>query len=154
MNAERAWIMPELKWGIKSGLLRFVDKSGSIHTNASIDLFWQNDGKTPAWISEVVIKLEVTSAGPAAQPDMTGGEVLYGPFPVVPGPRPFSAGKRFVLSGEGWAGTGKMTLIYGLVKYRDIFTPKDKIWESWFGYRVVGISGLERIAHSEYNKNA
>jgi hypothetical protein len=154
VNSERSWILDTLTWGGHGGLVKITDPAG-IHSVAEIDLFWRNHGNTPAWISEVSVKMEVTSAGPARKPDLTGAEVFYGPVPVVPGNPPNRDGHRFQLSCNGFAEEShQMTLIYGVIRYRDSFTPEGKNWETWFGYRVVEHNATERLAHPEYNKNA
>lgn len=154
INSERAWVTDTVIWGGgPPQLFKMTDASGE-HTSTVVDLFWNNHGKTPAWVSEAHIKMEVTSAGPSPTPDLAGAEVFYGPVPVIPGNPPRKDGHRFDLSCKGFANEKPwMTLIYGVIKYRDVFTPAEKTWETWFGYRVVANHGLERLAHPEYNKH-
>jgi hypothetical protein len=48
----------------------------------------------------------------------------------------------------------KYVLVYGAVKYRDAFTPKGELRETWFGYYTLESrmkEPLARISQAEYN---
>ncbi len=129
------------------GLARNESSDGTIRTGAFVNLICRNQGKTPAWIVERHIRLEVTNSV-APKPQLQGAEISYDPEPLpVGGPESI---QNWSLIGDGWAGEGRFTLIYGVVKYRDVFSPSR---ETWFGYMVKSDGRLERIAHPEYNKN-
>lgn len=146
INAERAWVMAELSWTYRA--MHLVTHSTT--TSVNVLLSCKNHGSTPAWITEISIRMEVTSAGPSRQPDLQGAEVFYGPHPLAPNDKPFS--KSWSLNAQGLQSQLHQVLIYGVVKYRDVLTGPEQIRETWFGYRVVGIHSLERLSHPEYNK--
>lgn len=135
MNAERAWIMAEIQWRTN---MHVVKHSGGL----SLDIFllYQNDGKTPAWIMEVRILFRIIDARPVKPLYGTGpGDfAISGPIPVTIG----EAGKiKAWLQCEGIQ-EEKTLLVYGFIKYRDIFSP-DR--ETRFGY-TVNQSGFNRIS--------
>jgi hypothetical protein len=148
VSAERAWVMVNVKWAAQRGQLRRVDGSDGItRTVADVNLICRNQGKTPAWIVERHIRIEVTNSV-SPKPLLQGAEISYDPEPLaVDGSESF---QHWSLTGDGWAGAGRFTLIYGVVKYRDVFSPSR---ETWFGYIVKPDGRFERIAHPEYNKN-
>jgi hypothetical protein len=149
VSAERAWVMVEVHWATQRGqLFRNESSDGTVRTMADVNLICRNQGKTPAWITERHIRIEVTDSV-APQPQLQGAEISYDPEPLAVGGA--DSFQHWSLIGDGWAGEGRFVLIYGVVKYRDVFSPSR---ETWFGY-IVKPDGhrLERIAHPEYNKN-
>jgi len=153
INAERAWIMADVNWEPRCmGLMRSESSGGRTTTNARVNVSFRNKGRTPAWITEIAIKMQVTNAGPSQQPDTKGAEMLYGPIPLVPDEEHPHV-RTFEISADGWPDKGWATLIYGVVKYRDVFAENRPDRETWFGYRVTSERSLERMAHPEYNKN-
>ena|SRR5208283_3017947 len=154
INSERAWLMESIGWGMSPlRLVQNTSSAGDIGTSASIDVFWSNHGKTPAWVTEVQVKMLVTERLPE-EPDMSNADILYGPYPVVPGNRPRTDGHRFFVQADGWAELGQLTAVYGIIKYRDAFTPKGQNWETWFGYFIAPDGSIERLVSEQYNRNS
>jgi hypothetical protein len=121
VSAERAWVMVEIHWATQSGhLARSESSDGTIRTGAFVNLICRNQGKTPAWIAERHIRVEVTNSV-APKPQLQGAEISYDLEPLAAG-GPDSI-QHWSLMGDGWAGVGRATLIYGVVKYRDVFSP-------------------------------
>jgi hypothetical protein len=148
VSAERAWVMVEIHWtDQRGGLLRSESSDGTIRTGAFVNLICRNQGRTPAWIVERHIRVEVTNSV-APKPELRGAEISYDLEPLAVGGR--DSIQHWSLIGDGWAGEGRFTLIYGVVKYRDVFSPSR---ETRFGYMVAKDGSLARIAHPEYNKN-
>jgi hypothetical protein len=148
VSAERAWVMVEIHWtGQRGGLLRSESSDGKIRTGAFVSLICRNQGRTPAWIVERHIRVEVTNSV-APKPELRGAEISYDLEPLAVGGR--DSIQHWSLIGDGWAGMGAATLIYGVVKYRDVFSPSR---ETWFGYMVAADGSLAPVAHPEYNKN-
>ena len=108
----------------------------------------QNQGRTPAWITEIHACLDIVDFPPAI-PDFTHAD------PVQLEPEPLAvkqkfSPKDFTLQRDKGRETGLMTVIYGIVKYRDVFSDGRT---TTFGYKV-GIDGaFERLAASAYNRN-
>src|SRR5207244_1429947 len=61
-------------------------------------------------------RVEVTNAV-APKPELQGAEISYDLEPLAAGGR--DSIQHWSLIGDGWAGEGRFTLIYGVVKYRD-----------------------------------
>lgn len=145
INAERAWIIARVDWrDPRTRLIRGDSSGGKVTTGAFVNVLFQNEGRTPAWITEIAIKMQVTNAGPSRQPDMGGAEVLYGPIPLVQDTEEPHI-RTFDLIADGWPDTGWTALIYGVVKYRDVLTEDRHLpdRETWFGYWVT--PGLEPV---------
>jgi hypothetical protein len=58
----------------------------------------------------------------------------------------------WALSGPGSEGIGSMVIIYGVVRYRHMFSEREA--QTTFGYRITVDYRLERLTgNPEYNKN-
>jgi hypothetical protein len=160
VNSERAWIMTEVKFSADVlGLpnptqLRIVEGVSDGIENVSIDLslICKNAGRTPAWITERVICFRNIAVLPNV-PDFTvelGGDYRS---PVL---EPLNAGAesktRWTLDCKGPTKATNSLVVYGFVKYRDIFSPER---ETRFAYTARGLL-LSRFASTEdyweYNK--
>jgi hypothetical protein len=151
MNAERAWIMTQIRWsGEVTGMgdptqTRVVQGTGADGDTLSIDicLTYQNDGKTPAWIMEKRIlfrNVESLPVPPQFEWEVFGDYERIGPEPVTVG----GDGKiRTILTCEGRRELGKSLVVYGFVKYRDVFSPER---ETRFGYVISPDNKFQRIA--------
>jgi hypothetical protein len=150
INSERAWVLTQMGWDKEGAcqphrIVRPTDNS--VHTLMNVRVVYRNYGRTPAWITEKHIKIEVTNTVEPL-PDFSGATVAYNIEPIAGEQEPEWKPKN--MTGEGWGpDSGQFTLVYGLVKYRDVF---GEARETRFGYILV--NGLfERMAHPEYNKN-
>jgi hypothetical protein len=158
INSERAWVMADIKWSAdvagltRSTQLRVVNGSGEV--SADICLIYQNDGKTPAWITEKRIILREVSAlqnPPDYTPDATGDAFTLVSEPLtVQGTGKYCA----ILTCKGNRELGKTLVVYGFIKYRDVFSP-DR--ETRFGYVITPETHFQRIAGKDdfwqYNRN-
>jgi hypothetical protein len=109
----------------------------------------RNDGKTPAWITKKQAGLDIVETLPEV-PDWTRTTIIQvAPEQLLVG----QVGKptdETLYSKRGRA-LGKMTILYGLVTYRDPFGENKT---TSFGYYVRDDGSLERIPNPKYNENA
>ena len=161
VNSERSWIMTDIRWHADVGdaptptQLRVVEHSGTEGDQISLALCWrwQNDGRTPAWITDKQLWLRIVQEAPPSEPDLSGPFTFSGPEPLGIG----KSSRIFVqpVCDGTWPrrGEGRALILYGVVKYRDVFGTH----ETWCGYGVVGGGDhprLERLAgYPEYNRN-
>jgi len=148
-NSERAWMMTELNWRDR---VRFINTSGTggTGTYVDLDLICQNDGATPAWISEIRVRFDMVktmSPVPIFDPAREGDFVELRPIPLTVGGR--RELKIDCHCAEAVA-SGLTKIIYGFVKYRDAFGSNR---ETRFGYSFSADDALERMGIPEYNKN-
>lgn len=146
ISSERAWVMAELRWRDRVRIIgRNTQKSA-----VDLDLSCENDGKTPAWITEVRVRVEIV--------DLVPPEPIFDPVRdedflelrlvpmAVKGKEVFKVDCR---CDAGW-NFGKTKMIYGFVRYRDAFSSNR---ETRFGYTFAPSDDLERITNSKYNEN-
>ena len=159
-NSERAWVMAQIdgdreKWS--DGKVHIVKGSGTSgdSTGTWIILSCHNEGKSPAWIYEKRVKFElVPRVNPA--PDFDSLPVAFN------GREPIGIGQAAIPNvtklhrleiAEGHAKSGDMMIIYGIVKYHDIFK---EIRTATFGYQITREAEgytLERLTEAAYNDN-
>ena len=131
INAERAWVFVEI--APTGGSVTFGENwtMGAYSFGFSVDLVCRNEGKTIAWITEKRIAL--------ASVDIPPKDQQWEGIPIVE----TAPDERVVPSGD-FASTHlvecadtlgeKTAIIYGLVKYRDIF---DQPRYTRFGHRLT-----------------
>jgi len=144
--SERAWVM--LKVDFNRLLGQALD--GDISTCVYVDIVFRNFGKTPALIDEVCCNLGLFDWFPETQ-DFASME----PYDSVP--EEIRAGKRskprlYQPQCIGQKTSDNVMMIYGIVKYRDIFGHKRS---TTFGYSVIGIgesAKLKRLVEPAYNQ--
>ena len=156
INSERAWIMVDVDR--VPGMGGLMDGHGSemgvgpVRTESTgfrARITYRNDGKTPAWITEKRAGLDILDSIPE-NPDWTRTAVIQvAPEPISVG----QAGKPTdeTLTCKRGRALGKMTILYGLVKYRDPFGANRT---TTFGYQVRDDGSLERLSYPKYNENA
>src|SRR5215472_4417970 len=96
-----------------------VEAAGGViirNTAMGVRIVCQNQGRTPAWITEIYTCLDIVDFPPAI-PDFTHAD------PVLLEPEPLAVEQKFSPKGitlQRYKGreTGLMTVIYGIVKYR------------------------------------
>lgn len=146
IDAERAWVMAEVKGKVHL----FMGTTKGVETTAvNAVLVCTNQGKTPAWIQEKHVRLAIVTSPPA---DPTMG---LEPFEMVPEPLAVGAQSTSKLNGihcvgQKKADDGKMLILYGLVKYRDMF---NRIRQTNFGYIINETGEAVRLMHPKYNMN-
>jgi hypothetical protein len=155
---ERAWVMADVepdseKW--RDRKLHVLEGSGTSGDNTAIYavLVCTNAGKSPAWIDETRAKFEIVKTLPEI-PNFESAEYIEAstiPLGMVEGGAvPHTQRLPWTPTAVGHEEVGKMSVIYGFVKYRDIFK-KHRI--TTFGYRIIH-GKLKRLEnYPEYNKN-
>jgi hypothetical protein len=149
VNTERAWIMVELDWVPGYNNIVFLDSSetGS-QTSAAIRFLYTNEGKTIAWIDEKLACFQIVTELPK-QPDFSALKMLD----CEPEWVGVKDGGQLdeTLEAEGREGVGDISVIWGVVRYRDAFNTKH---ETVFGFRIRPDYRFERISGlPEYNKS-
>ncbi|HZC21838.1 MAG TPA: hypothetical protein VE866_00750, partial [Candidatus Binatia bacterium] len=135
INAERAWIIAELR--CKPGTSVFFGTNSDGETTAIMDaeLWCYNSGKSPAWITERLARLIVVAPEdiPTTPPELSLKDIVDNRVEPV-GPKSES---KFTWNptGTGRQTIEKLAVIYGVVRYRDIF---EQNRETWFAYRMDG----------------
>jgi hypothetical protein len=152
-DIERPWIIVDIehdsdKWADrKTHILQGSGMAGDTSSFYGL-LVCKNEGKSPAWIDEKRAKFEIVETLPE-KPRLEAAEI------VQIGPEPIGIGKviprAWVPEAVGHQEIGKTSIVYGVVRYRDIF---DKRHESIFGYRITPSGEFVRLENKpEYNKN-
>jgi hypothetical protein len=157
VNAERAWIMADM---VFSGeVIRGLPDSapyiavhetsiGGIGTvEVDICLICKNDGRTPAWITERRICFRNVAVLPT-KPDY---ETVRGWEYMTQELAPMKVGgdltTRWKLECEGPTKAGNDLFAYGIVKYRDAFSPER---ETRFIYTVQGREFRRLVSTEDY----
>jgi hypothetical protein len=167
INAERAWVMVDVRFVPPFHLAKLSSSDGSVHTRAKMEVSIKNCGPTPAWVVEQYICLRVADFvvmskeeyltpkfphfaedGPYAGHGRVSS-ANYSILPLVQGQEPVKW--EADLSDPGWAteDNGLYVHIFGVVRYRDAFS---RSRETYFGYSVWK-GELERMPSEAYNKN-
>jgi hypothetical protein len=147
VNAERAWLMVYLDW--QPGSIHTLDNERTRATTAYLQCVCTNHGKTPAWIDEICCKFEIIPWFHES-PDFKNME------PYDSAPEPVAAGassgiRKLEPVADGmFIQEGKVRMVYGVVKYRDMFGLKR---ETTFGYQITPDQDLKRLAGRAYNEN-
>jgi hypothetical protein len=136
-------------------IMEGVSHDGSEHSTISgFEWVCKNDGKTPAWITGQQLWCKIFHEAPAALPDTTLPVSFsrIGPHPLSVRGAPLEIPMELVCEGRREPIGGGPMVIYGVVKYRDVFGGH----ETWCGYIIMGpceVPRLERLAgYPEYNK--
>jgi hypothetical protein len=156
INSERAWIMVDVDrvpgvggltdlQGIEMG----VGPVRSEGTGFRARIVCRNDGKTPAWITEKRAGLDILDSIPESPDWSRTTQIQVAPEPISVG-QTSEPHDETLFSKRGRA-LGKITILYGIVKYRDPFGTNRS---TSFGYRVQDDGSLERLPNSKYNENA
>ncbi len=156
INSERAWIMVDVDrvpgvggltdlQGIEMGV-------GPVRTEGTgfrARIVCRNDGKTPAWITEKRAGLDILDSIPESPDWSRTTQIQVAPEPISVG-QESKPHDETLFSKRGRA-LGKITILYGIVKYRDPFGANRS---TSFGYRVQDDGSLERLPNPKYNENA
>lgn len=152
IDAQRAWILVDVERvpGMGGVFLGTTIERGieTEHTMLNVRVMCRNEGKTPAWITEKRAGLRIVKSIPL-EPDLEGLEIIQ------PEPEALAAGrdttKDVSLTFNQQRADDEVSLVYGMVKYRDIFQVER---QTVFAYRLNLSDRLERLAgYSEYNKS-
>lgn len=146
VNSERAWVMADLRWRdrVRTG------RNNMDGQWADLDLFCKNDGRTPAWITEKFARLAIVTTIPE-EPDFSS--ICHRDFHKIC-TEPLRVGGDSTISVdlacEGLREAEKTMIVYGFVRYRDVFSSDS---ETRFGYIFAHSDQLERIENHKYNQN-
>jgi hypothetical protein len=162
-NTVRAWVMVEVahdaaKWaGPKNEKVHMLEGSGSSGDSTAFYavLTCRNEGKSPAWIYERRAKFEIVSAALPLKPKFDSAEfVEVEPTPLGTGQAlTHTDNLEWLAQAREHIQQGQMAVVYGIVKYRDIFGARR---QTTFGYRITPSNALRRLEgeqYGEYNKN-
>jgi hypothetical protein len=145
-NGQRAWIMVNFEREDEDAV-----KQGEDKTTVSVVAEYDNRGKSVAWITEARIKFDILDPfdGLPQKPyvDIPPEEKIL--LPWEPGKKE----KRPVwkLTCFKKLGPKQEMIIYGIIKYRDVFSTER---ETGFGYRIDSKCIFTRlINYPEYNRN-
>jgi len=155
-HIERAWVMADLehdsqKWADrKVHVLQGSGTSGD-STGFYAVLICRNEGRSPAWLGERRARFEIVSGLPP-KPNLELTELIEAsPTPLGTGQAlPHTERLSFPITAQGHEELGRMNVIYGVVKYRDIFGKNRK---TTFGYRLTPDRRFVRLEYAEYNKH-
>ncbi len=163
INSERAWVMAELEWANdRPGNFGWGSGGGfeGATTWARLSLNCSNEGKTPAWIIQKRVRIEIVEAiPPKPQFPPLNPEWEFEnsePEPLAPGRNHkvfFDITCRDKWDFEVEILTDRELIAYGFVRYRDAFQVER---ETRFGYRFAKSTKeeVERIeGFPEYNKH-
>jgi hypothetical protein len=122
--------------------------NGKTTTGVYVELTCGNQGKSPAWITEKRAAFQIVKELPR-EPDMSSTEIIqHEPEPMGTGA---ASTYKWSTECEGRHGPHSLTVLYGVVKYRDIFA---KERETRFGYFLTVDRVWERLAkYPRYNMN-
>jgi hypothetical protein len=152
INAERAWLMVDLDWvpACPKITLGSGSERGSAirhYTSAGVRFKYTNEGKTIAWIDEKLARFQIVKNLPA-HPNPSDLELLDAEPEWLASKA--SGHLDETLQAEGQEGTGDISVIWGVIRYRDAFGKH----ETTFGFSVLPDYRIERIAGlPEYNKS-
>ena len=160
INSERSWVMVDVEWEGPTGHLINLssstpDPNQVYQTQIYVNLICVNRGKSPAWVVERIAKAEIAGAfyGPnlsAVNDSEIDRRLISLGMAGTPEARTEQSIKLYAPGSPG----NKYVLVYGVVKYRDAFTPKGELRETWFGYYALETrmkEPLARISQAEYN---
>ena len=143
--------MVELEWvpgypKITHGMSSVKDQENRTYTSASIPFVYANQGKTIGWIDEKLACFEIIANLPDFPDYLTLGALDSAPEWI--GVKAHGHLDK-TLDADGQEGHGHMSLIWGLIKYRDAF---DERQETVFGFRIAPDRRFERLTRlSGYN---
>ena len=131
INSERAWILVEVQPANGGTLCKPTETTsyrGNPQTTVEVTLIIKNEGKSPAWITEYVVHLQIVNSFSKEPPVEFNWATL-----ASLGPDPMAVGQESVLNGtlsckghldkeSGVDKELKFLVIYGFFKYRDPFS--------------------------------
>jgi len=151
---ERAWVLVDIehdsqKWADrKMHVLQGSGTSGDSTAFYAV-MICKNEGRSPAWLGERRATFEIIDV-PPLHPNWDKLEIVEtSPVPLGTGQaQPHTERFEFRAIAQGHEQLGKMSIIYGIVKYRDIFGKERR---TTFGYRLTTDRKFVRLEYPEYN---
>jgi hypothetical protein len=149
INSERAWVMVDVHFTPGEGFAVEYTSGETYRTFATLELEYSNVGKSPAWITEKRARFQIVKDLPP-QPDLDLAEFTRTePEPLAATGDPSTT--RWETECSGKHGPHTLTVVYGVVKYRDIFGENR---ETRFGYYATVDNIFKRLSgYPEYNKH-
>jgi len=154
-HIERAWVMVDLehdsqKWSDRKVHVLSGSGTEGDSTRFFAVLICRNEGRSPAWLGERRAKFEIVDYLPP-EPNLEATEIIeVSPTPLGIGQAlPHTERLSFPMTAQGHEEPGKMNVIYGVVKYRDIF---QKQRQTTFGYRLTHDRKFVRLEGDQYRK--
>lgn len=155
---ERAWVMTDVepdsdKW--RDRKLHVLQGSGTSGDSTAVYavLVCTNTGKSPAWLDEMRAKFEIVNSLPLVPNFESAEHIETGIVPLgmmEGGAVPYVQRLSWTAIAKGHEQLGKIAVIYGFAKYRDIF---QKRRVTTFGYRIVN-NQLRRLeGYPQYNES-
>lgn len=152
MNSERAWIVVSMGWkeGMDQGIFGESVSFGAKTWHVFVLLTCQNHGRTPAWITERRIGLLSGSKEIPKKPPLASARILTTAYQTLLVGTP-GYGTEEQVTSDAPIGTEEGRVIYGAVKYRDIYGKSRK---TNFGFRIDRNYRLHPMdEYPEYNKH-
>ncbi len=149
INAERAWVMANLEKGPGPG----THSTGSDDTSVYFRLTLKNDGRTPAWITrrDMCLVVKEKSVMLPEVPDFSRAQTSEDQAIPISANGTSPAIDEWIKA-EGCQGMEDDLILYGVVKYRDVFSEMDR--ETFFAYSVgVGEKWKRLRGYPQYNRN-
>jgi hypothetical protein len=152
-KSERAWLMVELEEDhppISDGINQGVHNT-TVHISFSV----KNQGRTPAWITQIKAGLVILESMDSTEslpvrPNLSKETIKYGTRQLAVNEE-FES--EFQVTCQGDRQVGKLMVLYGIVKYRHIFSDREA--HTTFGYKVTpaGTRLIRLSGHPKYNEN-
>jgi hypothetical protein len=156
--SESPWIMVDIEYspgmhGPFLGTSSGKDIDGiQHHTDFMLRFVCSNHGKTPALITEKAAKLVMFPKGKLPNnPDLSSLEILDNRVEPLAAREKSTRQNDQYLSVPGYRGLDQWIVLYGVVKFRDIFG-RDR--QTTFGYEVTLGDKIDRLpGYAKYNEN-
>jgi len=127
---------------MRPGMFEGTDENDIPRTTFAVELHCTNDGRSPAWVKEKSARMIIVKHEEIPPiPELTEEDIIdKGYDPVGPGKDaiPFT----WDATGTGKHSTRTATIIYGVVRYADIFRENR---ETWFCYQLVGDAAHRKL---------
>ncbi|HKD79973.1 MAG TPA: hypothetical protein VKH81_09780 [Candidatus Angelobacter sp.] len=149
---EGSRIVPTVDWPLRPSIVNLDSlEQGNIvsRTGISVSVICKNEGKITAWITEKRLGVGFFDHIPQ-NPDFENIEFIFHGLHEVPREDRFKTDEGRICNESNDAGSMTMIVIWGIVKYRDIFSDSRY---STFGYFVTVDRKLKRINLPIYNQS-
>ncbi|MBZ5508632.1 MAG: hypothetical protein LAO78_24495 [Acidobacteriia bacterium] len=143
---EGARIVVTVEW-LPGGGRFYGSGTNGLTTGLPIAVKCKNEGKSIGWIREIRLTAEIFHNAIPPNPSFEIDILYHGIQAIAPNDH-FKKDESITLFGQD--GVGQWIVIWGLVKYSDIFSDNR---ETTFGYLITLDGKLERISLPAYNKH-
>lgn len=148
VNSERAWLLVDVERAPGSAaFLAGTNADNGSYAAILVDVIAKNQGRSPAWIIQHFQFFELLDSippTPTFEKHIRDGDIYSQPVAVNGEYK-----MRCDLVAEGRMEDKRQSIVYGIIRYRDIFW---KIRYTTYGYYVDTAGGIYRMTdHPEYN---